>query len=357
MSGLLWVDKYRPTSLNTCSFHEDINGRLQQLSTADEFPHLLFYGPSGSGRKTRVLGLLKAIYGSAIDHVRLEERVFKHNTTKIQCSLLSSNHHIEINPSDHGTRDRIIVQEVIKEVAQSRNVIKKGDEYGFKVVVIPNIDLTTQLAQQALRRTMETSVGSCRLILIAENVSSVIEPLRSRCVCIRVPAPSDEIIRQEMRSVMRKEGKHLTDEVINEIVTHSQRNLRTALIALELTFFESNAPERMVHSDWEEAIKRIALAMLQKQNVQVFSGLRALLYELLVNCVPATIILQRMLRIFGERVPDMPHDMYAQLVEAAAQFEHSAVHGSNGIFHLEAFCAKAMAILKKVATLLGRSLL
>lgn len=51
-------------------------------------------------------------------------------------------------------------------------------------------------AQHALRRTMEKYASSCKIILCCESSSRIIDPLRSRCVMIRVPSPSEfEVIR------------------------------------------------------------------------------------------------------------------------------------------------------------------
>jgi ABC-type thiamine transport system ATPase subunit len=46
-------------------------------STDGEVPHLLFHGPSGAGKKTRILSLLRAIYGPGITKVKLETRTVK----------------------------------------------------------------------------------------------------------------------------------------------------------------------------------------------------------------------------------------------------------------------------------------
>lgn len=45
-------------------------------------------------------------------------------------------------------------------------------------------------AQAGLRRTMEKYTSSCRLILCCENIGRIIPPIRSRCLCIRIAAPS-----------------------------------------------------------------------------------------------------------------------------------------------------------------------
>lgn len=40
-----------------------------QLGATSSLPHLLFYGPSGGGKKTRVMALLRELFGDAVDKV------------------------------------------------------------------------------------------------------------------------------------------------------------------------------------------------------------------------------------------------------------------------------------------------
>jgi hypothetical protein len=47
--GLPWVEKYRPSSLDELIAHEDIRNILKQLIISKKLPHLLFYGPPGTG--------------------------------------------------------------------------------------------------------------------------------------------------------------------------------------------------------------------------------------------------------------------------------------------------------------------
>lgn len=50
----------------------------------------------------------------------------------------------------------------------------------------------TRDAQHGLRRTMEKYVSSCRLILCCNSTSRVIPAIRSRCLAVRVAAPTVE---------------------------------------------------------------------------------------------------------------------------------------------------------------------
>jgi len=62
------------------------------------------------------------------------------------------------------------------------------------VIVINDVDKLTHNAQAALRRTMEKYMKRCRMILTAESLGRVIQPLRSRCLMIRISCPEYEEI-------------------------------------------------------------------------------------------------------------------------------------------------------------------
>ncbi|XP_069153431.1 replication factor C subunit 3-like isoform X1 [Solanum lycopersicum] len=179
---MLWVDKYCPKTLDKVIVHGDVAQNLRKLVSEGDCPHLLFYGPSGSGKKTLIMALLRQIFGPSADKVKVENKIWKVDagtrTIDVELTTLSSTHHVELNPSDAGFQDKYVVQEIIKEMAKNRPIDTKGKK-GFKVLVLNEVDKLSREAQHSLRRTMEKYSASCCLILCSNSSSKVTEAVRS----------------------------------------------------------------------------------------------------------------------------------------------------------------------------------
>jgi replication factor C subunit 3/5 len=153
----------------------------------------------------------------------------------IEVTTIGSNHHVELNPSEAGIYDRVVVQDVIKEMAQSQNLDTKAP---FKIVVLNEVDKLSKDAQHALRRTMEKYVRNCRLILCSESICRVIDPLRSRCLAVRVAAPTQPEVVNILQMVAKKEKITLPDTLAKNIANLSECNMRRALLMFEASKVE-----------------------------------------------------------------------------------------------------------------------
>ncbi|KAI9907204.1 hypothetical protein PsorP6_003400 [Peronosclerospora sorghi] len=314
---MLWVDKYRPTSLSSLDYHPDVTKRLRNLSQSSNLPHLLVYEPSGAGKKTRIMPLLRALYGDGALKVRLEHKSFKvpNRSTKVDITTVASNFHIEMNPSDVGNNDRLVVQEVLKEIAQY-HLADSNAQKPFKVVLLMEVDRLSKHAQHALRRTMEKYTATCRLVLCCNNPSKVIDPLHSRCLGVR-------------------------------IAIKSERNLRRALLMLETCRVQQYpfSPEQQIQLPaWKEYICTLAKIVLQEQSPAGLLKAREMIYELMSNCVPSEVILKVLCRELMSRLDD---DLKHELVQWASYYEHRMQRGLKDIFYFEAFLAKFMMLYKK----------
>lgn len=367
---MLWVDKHRPKSLKQLTHHPSTTAQLTSLAASPStLPHLLFYGPSGAGKKTRIMCLLKAIFGPGADRLRLDKRTFTTPTKKtLDINMICSNYHIELSPGDAGIHDKYVVQEVIKEMAANRslnvgtlanantnanaddndnNDTKKPIQY--KIVVLVEVDKLTRQAQAALRRTMEKYSSTCRLILCCNNQSKVMEAVRSRCLGIRIAAPSIDDICHTLKYVAHKEEITLQEDLCLAIAKESSRNLRRAILMLETSRVNAGSKvlcyeQGVQKTDWELYISQLATEITKEQSPQRLLATREKLYELLINCIPASIIIKTLAMELMKNLDDeLKHDV----LEAAAFYEHRIALGSKDIFHLEAFVAKFMAIYKQ----------
>jgi replication factor C subunit 3/5 len=310
----------------------------------------LYYLNPGCGKRTRVLAFLREIYGSGAERVKLEHRQFKTPSNKpIEITTLGSSFHIECNPSDVGNNDRFVIQQVIKEIA-SHGALQASGSGGkaFKVVVLTEVDRLSKQAQAGLRRTMEKYSSQCRIFIICNSASKVIEPVRSRCLGIRIPSPSYEEVADLLVSVAKKEQCSCEYDLAMKISIQSNRNIRRAILMLEAAKVQSLSPnlsnDLIVQlPDWEIYIIRLAREILQEQSPSKLLQAREMLYELLTNCIPADVIIETLTK---ELLKTMDDSLKHELVYWAAYYEHRASHSSKEIFHLEAFVAKFMAIYK-----------
>ncbi|WVW82893.1 hypothetical protein I302_104907 [Kwoniella bestiolae CBS 10118] len=343
----LWVDKYRPRSLDELHYHPELSSRLRSLAASGDFPHILFYGPSGAGKKTRIMCTLRELYGPGVEKLRIDQRVFvTPSNRKLDVNVVQSNYHIELTPSDVGMYDRVVIQDILKEIAQTQQVDLNAKQR-FKVVIINEADALTRDAQAALRRTMEKYMNNMRLILCANSTSKIIAPIRSRCLLVRVAAPSDDEMTKVLQHVAKKERFSLPSPVTKSILSTSQGNLRKALLVFEAMKMQKpdlSGDIEVAKPDWETYCSKIADSIIQEQSAQRLLDVRGKIYELLSHCIPPTVVL----KTISERIVDKVDDaLKPQIVHWAAYYELRMRMGSKKIFHLEAFIAKVMTVYKQ----------
>ncbi|RKP26380.1 activator 1 38 kDa subunit [Syncephalis pseudoplumigaleata] len=343
----LWVDKYRPTELAALSCHAPLSAQLTRLAQSNDLPHLLFYGPSGGGKKTRILAILRELYGPSVEKVKLDTRSFTTPSNRtLSVAVVSSLYHLEVTPSEVGFHDRVVVQDLIKEVAQAPQLNAHANRR-FKVVVIHEADTLTRDAQTALRRTMERYTSNLRVILCCNTTSRIISPIRSRCLLVRVPAPSEDEVCQVLQSVADKEQVQLPDVLARRIALQSERNLRRAILMLEALHAQDQTLKENVPiplADWQEYIQEVAASMVQEQTPQRLLQVRSKYYELMAHCIPPSVILKELVFALMKNVDDQ---LKPEIITQAAFYDHRLQCGQKAIFHLEAFTAQFMSAYKR----------
>merc|ERR1712137_1492990 len=181
-------------------------------------------------------------------------------------------------------------------------------------------------AQHALRRTMEKSTIGCRIILCSTSSTKIIEPLRSRCLVMRVPAPSKDEIANIIMDIGKKQGLVVPSPMAYKLAEASNRNLRKAILSFEATKvaqYPFALGQKIQRAEWEIFISTMAT-------------------EILSHCIPAEVIITQLTL---ELLPKLDSNIKSEIVQWAAFYEHRLATGSKEIYHLEAFVAKFMSVL------------
>lgn len=208
--------------------------------------------------------------------MKLDNKSLKleNKSTSVDISIISSPYHVELTPSDSDHNDRHVIQHVIKDLAQNVTMETSANSKPFKVVVLNEVDTMTKEAQQALRRTMEKYVSNCRLIMITERISKVIEAVKSRCLCIRVGAPDSSTIKGILMDVAKKEGFSIPESLTDKIIAKAERNLRRALLIMQSTRMKSSNSNELDPNtpielpEWETFVSQIANLTMEQQSPQ-----------------------------------------------------------------------------------------
>jgi DNA polymerase III delta prime subunit len=149
--------------------HESIHTKLDFFIETNNIPHIIFYGTSGSGKRTILYDFLNKIYQG--DRTKI-----KNNVMFVNCS--------------YGKGIKFI-REDLKFFAKTNIQFNSG--ISFKSIVLLNADNLTMDAQSALRRSIELFSHNTRFFIVVENKHKLLNPILSRFCEIYIPEVEDPV--------------------------------------------------------------------------------------------------------------------------------------------------------------------
>jgi DNA polymerase III delta prime subunit len=187
----LWVEKYRPHTIEDCILPDEVKTTFQQFIAKKEIPNLLLTGSAGTGKTT----LARAL-----------------------CEELGCDY-IVINGSDEG-RQIDTLRTKIRGFASAVSFEGKT-----KVVILDEADyLNRESVQPALRAFIETFSSNCRFIFTCNYINRIITPLHSRTTVVDFKiAPSDRPVlaskfMERMKHILTNEGIEYNEKVLAELL-------------------------------------------------------------------------------------------------------------------------------------------
>ena len=192
MSDFIWVEKYRPKTIEECILPENIKKTFRDFLNTGEIPNMLLAGPPGVGKTT---------------------------VAKALCNELGADFYV-INGSDEGR----FLDTVRNNAKNFASTVSLSSEAKHKVIIIDEADNTGNDVQLLLRAFIEEFANNCRFIFTCNYKNKILEPLHSRCAVVEFGIKGKEKAQiasqffKRLNDILEKERIEADKRVLAELI-------------------------------------------------------------------------------------------------------------------------------------------
>ncbi len=311
MSDFIWVEKYRPKTIEECILPDNIKKTFKEFLNKGEIPNMLLAGPPGIGKTT---------------------------VAKALCNELGVDFYV-INGSDEGR----FLDTVRNNAKNFASTVSLTSEAKHKVIIIDEADNTGNDVQLLLRAFIEEFAGNCRFIFTCNYKNKILEPLHSRCAVVDFSIRGKEkqqiaanffqrlnfILEQERIETDKKVlvelvNKHFPDwrRVLNECQRYSvSGKIDSGILAAFSDIAVNDLIKNLKAKNFPEVRKWVNSNMDNDTSV-LFRRIYDSLYECLVpNTIPAAVLVIAKYQYQMAFVADQEINMLACLTEIMVECE------------------------------------
>ncbi len=311
MSDFIWVEKYRPQTIDECILPDSIKKTFKEFLNKGEIPNMLLAGPPGVGKTT---------------------------VAKALCNELGVDFYV-INGSDEGR----FLDTVRNNAKNFASTVSLSSEAKHKVIIIDEADNTGNDVQLLLRAFIEEFAGNCRFIFTCNYKNKILEPLHSRCAVVDFSIRGKEkqqiaanffqrlnfILEQERIETDKKVlveliNKHFPDwrRVLNECQRYSvSGKIDSGILAAFSDVAVNDLIKNLKTKNFPEVRKWVNSNMDNDTSV-LFRRIYDSLYESLVpNTIPAAVLVIAKYQYQMAFVADQEINMLACLTEIMVECE------------------------------------
>ncbi|NMC08090.1 MAG: hypothetical protein GYA24_22990 [Candidatus Lokiarchaeota archaeon] len=224
--------KHEPQHLSEIGGHEDSITRLKKMIESGNVSNLLIAGPEGAGKLTLAKCFAKDLFGeeyaTSVNIIHAANRL----TDEERKQAARESHVSEKRIGSMAGTDLIFpkfIQVRVKPVVE----LQAMNSRKFKLLIVTGFDKLAQ-DQQGFRRLMEVYGSNCRFILITSQISSVIDPIISRCQVLLVKPLSRARFYKEVSRVGTIEGFSFKTSFANSLHYVTGGNIGKALNLMQL---------------------------------------------------------------------------------------------------------------------------
>lgn len=200
----MWDIDHRPTTL------DDVVGQPEAVAAVRAYlrdpaamPHVILHSQrSGTGKTTAALAMARAILGDGYRDQLLE-----------------------LNASNERGID------ALRRVTDTMRYM--AVDARLRLVLLEEADAITPEAQAALARPLERCGGHCKVIMTCNDVTKLVEKVRSRCDVLEFHPVAAEAMLPRLKAILGAEGIDVDADDVLEIASASDGDMRMAVKLLE----------------------------------------------------------------------------------------------------------------------------
>ncbi|KAL8429535.1 hypothetical protein ACSSS7_006547 [Eimeria intestinalis] len=300
-----WVEKYRPRKIAEVSQQAEAKRLLSRIVATGNMPHLLFFGPPGSGKTSAALALVKELFGREESKTRL----------------------LELNASD--------------ERGGAWNLPEMPP---WKIVMLDEADMMTPDAQAALRRIMEAFARNTRFIIICNYVHKIIDPLFSRCSPHRFEPVSRDAQTERLQMICKAENLSVEGKVLERLMSLTSGDLRRAVNLLQSaagihqTITENAILEVAVHPPTDVVTSVLTACATSPEAVNEVAE------EVTNQGWDIALLLQEMVAEVV-KAPNLSDLQKATILHELGAKEFAVLQGAHSLLQLLAVCLKIQEVM------------
>jgi DNA polymerase III delta prime subunit len=191
-TDFLFTEKYRPVSVSDCILPQSIKKTFTEFVEQKEIPNLILSGGQGSGKTSSIIAI---------------------------CHDIGADYYL-INGSDEGR----FIDTVRTQVKNFASTMSLTSEANHKVIIIDEMDNTTQDVQLALRGNIEQYQNNCRFVFTCNYINKIISPIHSRCSVIDFTVPTKEKpalalkFFERLKHILNTENIKYDEKVLIELI-------------------------------------------------------------------------------------------------------------------------------------------
>lgn len=349
---MLLTSKYLPQTLLSSKIHIDIYKILNKIIDNHNIPNLILYGKSLSGKSILIDTILTKVYGTMKNNIIKLNIKISNTSNKHEITFIKNTNYIIYTLTHNISYDRYIIKELAKIFTETKNVNLYLDTIKYKIIVIKNAEYLSQSAQAFLRRTMEKHSEYCKFILHIRDLTSIITPLQSRSLCIRIPSITQEECISYIQYVTKNENININTNEIIQLLNHTNNNLYDSLLLIHK--YKNNIDYSKIKITYQYELEIIVNNLFNELKIDNLLNNREIIYKLFVNNLSTTIIIEYILNYTLSKINDYKlsdenkFKLKKRIVNDVSECVSGLATGNKLIFYFEYMLFKMNCYMSKL---------